>query len=124
VRGDTTIVGLGNRWTGNDCDGTRRGGLWTGGAGITGALKPDEYAVMDGPTWFKADAKNASSILGESVGDVGDFALEESDEKRVRNEDFVSHISSQPDLMSRETERGLGTVGGMVRIDDRLEANR
>jgi len=50
VRGDTTIVGLDNRCTGDDCDGTRRGGLWTGGAGITGALKPDEYAVMDGPT--------------------------------------------------------------------------
>jgi len=58
------------------------------------------------------------------VGDVGDFALEGSDEKRVRKEDFVSHMSSQPDLMSRETERGLGIVGVMAGIDDRLEANR
>ena len=58
------------------------------------------------------------------MGDVGDFALEGSDEKRVRKEDFVSHMSSQPDLMSRETERGLGIVGVMAGIDDRLEANR
>jgi hypothetical protein len=129
VRDDTSIVGLGSRCTGDDRDGSRRSGLWTGGAGIIGELKPGEYG-MEGPTWFKADAKYASSIiivgLGESVGllgDVGDFALGESGEKRLRKEDLVSHISSQPDLTSKEIELGLGTVGGTPGVDDRLEAN-
>lgn len=84
---------------------------------------------MEEPTWFRADAKYASSIivgLGESVGllgDVGDFALDDSDEKRLRKEDLVSHISSQPDLMSKDIERGVGIAGGTRGMDDRLEAN-
>ena len=80
---------------------------------------------MGEPRPFKEEVKKTSSSILEGPGEgvdlneVGVFVLEEVGEKRLRNADFVSHISSQPDFRSREIRWGFGLVGG-IDIDSGL----